>query len=525
MRFDLPFSAQREPVIGRRLVATSQPLAAQAGLRMLEAGGTAADAAIATAAALTVVEPTSNGLGSDAFAMWWDGAALHGLNASGRSPMALDVEAIRSRGEIPRMGWDAVTVPGAVSAWVALHGAGGSLPLEFLLQPAIEYARAGFPVSPQTARAWARSVDRYREFPEWMRTFAPEGRAPATGELFCSEPQARTLEAIAATAGADFYEGEIARAIVAAAQDAGAALSIDDLAAHAPVPVEPLSVKVADVRLHELPPNGQGIAAAIAAGLLDRLGDLSADALDPRQLHVQIEAMKIGFAHGGDHIGDPDRVRIDPASLLTAEALDIDAGRIDPECAGTFCSAVPQWSSTVYLACADDAGRAVSFIQSNYEGFGSGIVIPDTGISMQNRGSGFVLDEDHPNSLAAGVRPYHTIIPAFTTRGDEPHMAFGVMGGPMQPQGHLQVLDRVLRGWNPQAALDAPRWRIEGGLRVSVEPQMPVDVVDALRDMGHDIHVATASDVNFGGGQIALRHGGVWVGGSDPRRDGQAIAS
>ena len=524
MNFDLPWSSSREPVIGQNVVATSQPLAAQAGLSMLHAGGTAIDAAITTAAALTVVEPTANGLGSDAFAIWWDGDTLHGLNASGCAPAAIDVDRIRATGGIPRLGWDAVTVPGAVSGWIAMWRAGGTLPLTQLLAPAIAYARDGFAVSPQTARSWAKAVGRFADFDDWMATFAPNGRAPKPGELFKSEPHARTLEAIAETQGEAFYRGDIADRIVAAAANQGGIMHLDDLDAHAPLRVEPLSVSFGGVELHELPPNGQGLAALIAAGVFERLGGASLDPDDPATMHKQIECMKLGFEDAREHIGDPRELQIDPAELIDPSRLDSLTDTIDAAHAQPLCNGVPQWSSTVYLSCGDAAGRAVSFIQSNYEGFGSGVVIPDTGIAMQNRGAGFVLDEGHANTLRPGVRPYHTIIPGFTTRDGEPHMAFGVMGGPMQPQGHLQVLARVMFGWNPQAALDAPRWRVEGPERVAVEPQMPEQTVAALRRLGHDVHVAPARDVSFGGGQVALRHGEGWIGASDCRRDGQAVA-
>lgn len=526
MNFDLPHGATREPVIGRNVVATSQPLAAQAGLQMLTAGGTAADAAVATAAALTVVEPTANGLGSDAFAMWWDSASqqLHGLNASGRSPAALNVDRIRAAGTMPRRGWGAVTVPGAVSGWIDLWRAAGRLPLHDVLAPAIAYARDGYPVSPQTARGWARSVDRYRNFEHWMSTFAPEGTAPAIGDIVRLEDHARTLEAIADTEGEALYRGALAQQIAAAAKADGGAMSLDDLAEHAPLRVTPLSVSFGDLDLHELPPNGQGLAVLIAAGVLERLGGATLNSDDPATMHLQIEAMKLGFADAGDHVADPDLLTCDPATLIASDRLDAKTALVNATCAQPLCEAVPQWSSTVYLACADAAGNAVSFIQSNYEGFGSGVVVPNTGIAMQNRGAGFVLEEGHPNTLRAGVRPYHTIIPGFTTRQEAPHMAFGVMGGPMQPQGHLQVLARVAFGWNPQAALDAPRWRVEGGMRVAVEPQMPQSTIDALRAMGHNVHVAPARDVSFGGGQITLRHGDAWVGASDCRRDGEAVA-
>jgi gamma-glutamyltranspeptidase/glutathione hydrolase len=524
LNWTLPWGVTREPVLGRNVVATSQPLAAQAGMRMLQQGGTAADATVAAAAALTVVEPTSNGLGSDAFAMWWQDGMLHGLNASGRAPAALDVDRIVAKGVMPRLGWDAVTVPGAVSGWIELWKAAGRLPLQTCLQPAIDYARDGFPVSPQTGRSWAGAVDRFRNFEHWMNTFAPDGRAPTIGAVCRLPGHARTLEAIAATEGAEFYEGEIAQAIVRAASAQGGAMSMDDLSLHAPLRVDPLKVRYGDVDLHELPPNGQGLAALVAAGILHRLGGPDMDQDDPATLHLQIEAMKLGFKDAHDHVACPDRLNIDPLSLLDAERLDGLAEVIDPCTAQALCAPVGQWSSTVYLACADAEGMAVSFIQSNYEGFGSGVVIPDWGIAMQNRGSGFVLEPGHPNNVQGGARPYHTIIPGFTTQDNAVHMAFGVMGGPMQPQGHLQVLGRCVAGWNPQAALDAPRWRVDGGMRVCVEPQLPMATVDALIAMGHEVTCADERSVAFGGGQVVLRQDETWIGASDCRRDGQALA-
>jgi gamma-glutamyltranspeptidase/glutathione hydrolase len=368
-------------------------------------------------------------------------------------------------------------------------------------------------------------VPRYKDFDQWMATFAPNGHAPLPGEVFQSEAHATTLEAIAHTEGESFYRGEIADRIAAAACQAGADLCLEDLHTHEPLAVEPLSMPFHDVCLHELPPNGQGLAALVAAGVFERLGGATLDPDEPATMHLQIECMKLGFADAGEHIGDPHLLDVPPASLIAADRLDALARTVDANAAQPLCSGVPQWSSTVYLATADAAGRAVSFIQSNYEGFGSGIVIDGTGIAMQNRGAGFVLDEGHVNSLRPGARPYHTIIPGFTTRKGAPHMAFGVMGGPMQPQGHLQVLARVAYGWNPQAALDAPRWRVEGARRVAVEPSMPKATVDALIALGHDVHSAPKADVSFGGGQVAMRLNDQWIAASDFRRDGQAIGS
>ncbi|MDG2477719.1 MAG: gamma-glutamyltransferase family protein [Phycisphaerales bacterium] len=515
----------RMPVLAGHVVATGHPLAAQVGLDILNQGGSAADAAITTAAALTVLEPTANGLGSDAFAMSWDGSQLHGLNASGRSPAAVDVNRL-CRDGIPRTGWDAVTVPGAVSGWVALWKRHGTMPFETLLAPAIALAQNGFPVSPQCATAWRRAATRYQDFQAWRDTFTQDGRAPEIGQWWTLPDHAETLRAIASTTGEAFYRGHLAEAMAKDAAAHGGALSMDDLAAHEATTAEPLGVPFCDVVLHELPPNGQGLSALVAAGILDRLNPTSFDAEDPAFWHLQIEAMKLGFADAQAHIADPDHMVSAAHELIAPRRLDELTARIDPARAQHFFGEAPEWSSTVYLCCADTQGHAVSFIQSNYEGFGSGIVIPGTGIAMQNRGAGFINQPGHPNHLAGGKRPYHTIIPAFTTKNGAAHMSFGVMGGPMQPQGHLQVLSRVVAsGRDPQAALDAPRWRVDGGLNISVEPDTPPSTVTALQALGHNITVASQRDVSFGGGQAILRMDHCWCGGSDGRRDGQVAGA
>lgn len=518
----LPHAA-RMPVVAAQVVATGQPLAAQVGLHILTRGGSAADAAIATAAALTVVEPTANGLGGDAFFMSWDGQQLSGLNASGRSPAALEVDRLRREG-IPRTGWDAVTVPGAVSGWVALWKLHGTLPFADLLAPAITLAEEGFPVSPQCAVAWRRATSRYQNFRGWADTFTRDGRTPEIGQWWTLPEHAATLRAIADTEGAAFYHGHLAAAMAADAGAHGGAMSVADLASHEAFEVQPLCVPFGDVVLHELPPNGQGLAALVAAGVLDRWHPDSFDADDPHLLHLQIEAMKLGLADAEAHVADPEHLTMSPQELIAPDRLAALAARIDAKQAQDLFAEAPEWSSTVYLCCADSRGRAVSFIQSNYEGFGSGIVVPGTGIAMQNRGAGFVDSPGHPNDIAAGKRPYHTIIPAFTTKDGGAHMAFGVMGGPMQPQGHLQVLSRVVAsGWDPQAAIDAPRWRVDGGLTVSLEPDTPPATVTALNAMGHDITIAPHRDVSFGGAQAVLRLDDCWCGASDGRRDGQAV--
>ncbi len=517
--------AARMPVLADQVVATSQPLASQVGLHMLERGGTAADAAVAMAAALTVIEPTSNGIGGDAFCMVWDGTQIHGINASGRSPAALNIERLRDQG-IPRTGWDAVTVPGCVSGWVSLWKQFGRLPFSTLLEPAIHLAEDGFPVAPQCAEAWRRAAQRYAPFSEWMRTFTMDGRTPEIGARWHLPDHAETLKDIAATEGDSFYTGDLAEKMVQAASRAGGALDLQDLAEHQAINVAPRGIEFGDVTLHELPPNGQGLAALVAAGVLNRLAPTQFDADDPVLLHLQMEAMKLGFADAADHVADHDHLTQDMDTLLSSSRLDALASQIKPDQAQSFFTEAPAWNSTVYLCCADANGLMVSFIQSNYEGFGSGIVIPETGIAMQNRGAGFINRPGHPNDLAGRKRPYHTIIPAMTTCDGQPHMAFGVMGGPMQPQGHLQVLSRVVAsGWDPQAALDAPRWRLEGGLRVMVEPDFPTSTISTLRELGHDVTIAPHRDVSFGGGQAILRVQNTWCGASDGRRDGQAVGS
>jgi gamma-glutamyltranspeptidase/glutathione hydrolase len=521
MRWDFPFRSQRMPTIARNVVATGQPLAAQAGIAALEAGGTAADAAIAAAATLTVVEPTANGIGSDAFAITWDGE-LHGLNSSGRSPAGLARAHFDPHTEMPRLGWDAVTVPGCVAGWVALHERHGALPFERLLEPAIRYAEGGFPVSPMAAAGWSRALARYAAFPDWMRTFAPNGRAPSVGEVVALPDHAATLRDIARTKGASFYQGTIADRIDAAARAAGAAMRATDLAAHQAGWVEPWSIDYRGVTLHEIPPNGQGLAALVALGILRHhaLGALPEDGVD--SIHLQVEAMRAAFVDVRRFVTDPDVAGDAPRRLLEPSYLKERAAAIRMDRAGTWQPRELPRSSTVYLCAADAQGHMVSWIQSNYEGFGSGIVVPGTGIALQNRGAGFTLERGHPNEYAPSKRPYHTIIPGFLTRGGRPLAAFGVMGGPMQPQGHLQVVVRIEdHGHNPQSAIDAPRWQLIDDGSLALEPGFPPGTSDALAARGHRIHTE-ATPPFFGGAQMAWRHGDAYIAASDPRRDGQA---
>ncbi|HCL30381.1 MAG TPA: gamma-glutamyltransferase [Candidatus Latescibacteria bacterium] len=522
LNWDFPYASRRMPVLARNVVATSQPLAAQAGLQMLARGGNAIDAALAAAMALTVVEPNMNGIGSDAFAILWDGAALHGLNACGRSPQAWSPAHFAQYEQMPTRGWDAVTVPGCVSAWKALSKRFGRLPFPDLFEPAIRYARDGWLVPPVTAASWVVAARSYVDMPDWGAAFSLDGRAPGVGERFRFPAQAATLERIATTEGEAFYRGDLAERIVAHAQATGGLMSVEDLATHQPQWVQPMAVDYRGQSLHEIPPNGQGITALIALGIL-RQFDLPAHPVDSADsLHLQIEAMKLAFADAKRYVSDPGTRDVDFEALLDDAYLKRRAGEIDMIRAQAPVFGTPGQGETVYLTAADEEGRMISFIQSNFSGFGSGVVVPDTGISLQNRGSGFVLDAGHPNQVDGGKRPYHTIIPAFVTRGGQPLISYGVMGGHMQPQGHAQVMVRLFDyEQNPQAALDAPRWRFDTGLDVGVESAIGAEVLADLEGRGHELH--EQAPAHFGGGQLIYRLEDGYLGASEPRKDGQAV--
>jgi len=523
--YNLPYPSRRSPVLAKNIVATSQPLAAQAGLRMLLAGGNAVDASLAAAIALTVVEPTANGVGSDAFAILWDGRELHGLNASGRSPAAWQRSRFEGLSAMPARGWDSVTVPGAVSAWAALSRRFGKLPFARLFEPVIAYARDGFPVSPVIAATWDRTADRYRGQPGWNEAFQPGGRSPKAGEIFVNRPLAATLEAIAESEGKAFYEGRLAEAMVQHAASCGGGLSLDDLAAHQVEWCGTIAQDFGDATAHEIPPNSQGIATLIAASILSRLHIERYPVDSPEALHLQIEAMKLAFADTAAFVADAAAMKVDPQSLLRDDYLSERARLIDPGRAGDPGAGAPRAGGTVYLCAADAGGMMVSYIQSNYEGFGSGVVVPGTGISLQNRGFGFVLERGHPNEVGPRKRPFHTIIPGFVMRQGQPAMSFGVMGGPMQAQGHLQLLVRTqLYGQNPQAASDAPRWRVIEGRRISLESGMPESVARGLAERGHIVQrEAPEASFVFGGAQLIARIDGGYVAGSDHRKDGCAV--
>jgi gamma-glutamyltranspeptidase / glutathione hydrolase len=526
-----PFSSQRMPLFAANgVVATSQPLAAQAGLTILQRGGNAVDAAIATAVALTVVEPTSNGIGGDAFALVWDGAQLHGLNGSGRAPAALQAEAVRAQGhrEMPSNGWLPVTVPGAPAAWGDLQQRFGRLSLDEVMAPAIAYAESGYGVTPIIAKNWEHSVQRFLTqtdpaFQSWADTFAPGGRAPRAGERWASPAHAQTLRLLATRGVRDFYEGELAARIRQFARVTSGLLAEDDLATHQSRWVEPISAAYRGYEVWEIPPNGQGLAALIALTLLEGTDLASQPHGSEVSVHVQLEAMKLAFADAHRYIADPEQADVPLTGLLDPAYIAARRALIGPQARPPEPGDPPR-GGTVYLCTADRDGMMVSYIQSNYEGFGSGLVVPGTGIALHNRGACFSLEPGHPNEVAGGKRPYHTIIPAFLTRGGQPVGPFGVMGGHMQPQGHVQVVvGTVDYDLNPQAVLDAPRWRVESGLRVQLEFETPAHLIHALARRGHEVQIGIDQS-DFGRGQIIWRlDDGIYVAGSDKRSDGAAV--
>lgn len=517
MNWEQPYPAPRSPVCAANLVATSQPLATQAGIDALRRGGNAVDAALAAAITLTVVEPNNNGLGSDAFAILWDGRELVGLNASGRAPALMTPERYTGRDTMPTLGWGAVTVPGAVSAWTALSERYGRLPFADLFEAAIRYARDGFQVGPKTAFYWKLAETTYATYPDFAGHFFP---APGPGERFRRPDMVGSLERIAASSGADFYQGQLAEAMAGASESAGGALRLSDLKDHQADWVTPLAQPYEQVALHEIPPNGQGLAAQIALALLAEEGPAPFDTV--AGVHRQIECMKIAVRAAFDHFADPDAMRLSPAALLGADSIARAAATIGERAAALPPVALPAGQDTVYLCAADAEGLMVSFIQSNYLGFGSGIVIPGTGISMQNRGLGFSLDPAHPNCLAPGKRPFHTIIPGFVSEAGAPRMAFGVMGGHMQHQGHFQMVQRIFdHGENPQAASDAPRWHVFPDFSVGLEQGFPESIARGLAERGHSVRYVEQEHV-FGGAQLILKTEHGYVAGSDHRKEGQA---
>ncbi|MBK7216091.1 MAG: gamma-glutamyltransferase [Candidatus Promineofilum sp.] len=529
---DYSFPSRRAYVVARNgLVATSQPLAAQAGLAVLQAGGNAIDAAIAAVATLCVVEPCSTGIGGDAFALIWSAAEgrLVGLNASGPAPAGLTADLVRGRGHttFPARGGLPVTVPGALRGWQLALERFGTRGLDTLLAQPIAYATGGFPVSPGIANAWERSTELLGRLPDSRRVWLPGGRAPRAGELFANPEFAATLRAIADYGPDAFYTGPIAARIAAAVRADGGVMSADDLAAFRAEWVEPMAVEYANgYTFHEIPPNGQGLAALLALNIARGfdLGSLPYGSAD--YTHILIESMKLAFVDAHAYVGDPRRVGVPVAGLLSGRyarerrALIAKDRALFPEPGNP-----PRDGDTVYLTVADGAGNMVSWIQSLYMGFGSGITAGDTGVQLQNRGANFSLTPGHPNEVAPGRRPFHTIIPGFITRDGRPWASYGVMGGFMQPQGHLQVgVNLVDFGMNPQAALDAPRYNWLQEREVALEPGFGAAVREELTRRGHAL-LPVGAAVHYGGGQVILRDpdSGVLIGGSEPRNDGAAV--
>ncbi|WP_422734600.1 gamma-glutamyltransferase family protein [Micromonospora sp. WMMD558] len=538
----------RRPLFAPRgAVATSHPLAAAAGLAVLRRGGNAVDAALATATTLTVVQPPSNDIGGDLFAIVWDGDRLHGLNGAGRSPAALTREAVlaatggagaepvaalggaQGRGPaMPARGWLPVTVPGAPAGWRDLHDRFGSLPFAELFSDAIGYAEHGHPVSAGVAAAWERALAGHaglvgEEYAEFARVFAPSGRAPRPGEWWRNPDAARTLRRIAASGAEDFYRGTVAAALDAHAARTGGFLTGDDLARHSSTWVESVHTRYRGHEVWELPPPGQGLAALLALHVLDGL-DL-ADVPPPERVHRQVEAVKLGFADAHAHVADPDRAAVPTAALLDPGYAAARRALVTDR-AGEPVAGDPERGGTVYLCTADAGGMMVSLIQSTYLAFGSHVVLPGYGFALQNRGLGFRLDPAHPNVVAPAKRPFHTIIPGFLTRDGLPVGPFGVMGGHMQPQGHVQLVSATLDGGlDPQAALDAPRWYWHAGRSLLVEPGLAAEpgLVAGLHARGHEVAVPAEPSV-FGYGQAIWRSpDGGYVAGSESRVDGGLV--
>jgi gamma-glutamyltranspeptidase/glutathione hydrolase len=528
------FAARRSVVMARNgMVATSQPLATEAGVAILKKGGNAFDAAIATALTLDVVEPMSTSIGSDAFLLYHCAAdgKIYGVNGSGRCPQNLTLDALRRQGMqgIPRYGWGTVTVPGAIDAFVEVQRRHGKLTFAEVLEPAIYYASEGFPVSEIIAQQWQTAAPVLRQFPATAQNYLIDGQAPQAGDVHRQPNLARTLQLLAAEGKDAFYRGDIARRIVQFSQETGGFLSLEDLASHTTEWVEPLRTDYRGYTVLELPPNGQGITALMMLNVL-RGFDVGTMAYGSAEYyHLLIEATKQAFADRNRYIADPAHATIPVAGLLSpayaaARRRDLTLDRASDYLPGNPAA----FGNTVYVTCVDSERNVVSLIHSLFESisFGSGIVAGDTGICLQNRGASFVAMPDHPNVLAPGKRPFQTIIPAMLLKDERPWLCYGVMGGDMQVQGHVQVaLNMIDFGMNVQEALEAPRYRIMGGRQVALERAIPSAVRDTLTAMGHVLTPYGDQSISYGGGQAILidAERGVLQGGSDARKDGCAI--
>jgi gamma-glutamyltranspeptidase/glutathione hydrolase len=547
------FNSRRSPVYSRNgIVATSQPLATAAGLNILSRGGNAADAAIAAAAALNVTEPTSTGIGGDMFALYFDATTkrVTALNGSGRAPADLSLDRLKKEGlladELPPFHAHTVTVPGACAGWCDLHARHGSLPMAELLAPAIKLAEDGFPVAPLTAYFWSRGADRQLKSSLNGGELLLDGRAPRAGEIFRNPGLARTFKVVAEKGASGYYQGQIAEAIVSVIKEAGGCMTMDDLASHVSTWEEPISVDYRGLRVYECPPNGQGITGLIALNILEGYELRGLDSLSTEKFHLMIEALRLAFADARWYVSDPAFSNIPIQELLSKEYADERRKLIDPARANLDAKRGSPFASsgTVYLSVVDGMGNACSFINSNYMGFGTGIVPKGWGFTLQNRGHNFSLDPNHPNYLAPNKRPYHTIIPAMVTRvpraersaseveaqEETLYASYGVMGGFMQPQGHVQLLSALAdAGMDPQSALDLPRFCIDAETSngaIAIEEGVPQETFDQLQKMGHPVRWVTGYErALFGRGQVILRdpETGALCAGSDPRADGCAM--
>ena len=529
------YASRRNVVFARKGMACScVPLASQVGIDTMKRGGNAMDAAIAMAVTLPLVEPTCNGLGSDCFALIWSAKdkKLYGLNGSGVAPMALSAARVRAMGyeQMPINGWLPTMVPGAPAAWAALRRRFGRLSMAELMAPAIQYAREGFPVPLNVHRLWVGEAERFKAaaekepavFAPWLAYFTKDGEAYGPGELFRLPDYADTLESLAATDCESYYRGELMEKIVAFSRQTGGYFTEEDFENYAPLWVEPITISYKGYDVFEMPPNGHGITALMALNILKGMELGKRDSADT--YHKMIEAMKLAFIDAKTYVADPRYMRTQVSDLLSDRYAARRRALIG-ETALYPTAGDPACGDTVYFCTADEEGNMVSFIQSNYMEFGSGVVIPGTAISLQNRGANFSLDEGSDNCLQGGKRSYHTIIPGFLAKDGQPIGPFGVMGGFMQPQGQVQVLVNTIDyHMNPQAALDCPRVQWTGGLKVEVEREAGQEAADALKAMGHSVTVP-ASNLAMGRGQIIWKlDSGVLAGGTEPRCDGCVAA-
>ena len=530
MKFDPlfnPYRIQRNVCYGRRgMIATSQPFAAEAGFEMLKAGGNAIDAAVAAAAALTVCEPTSNGVGGDAFAIvWWKGK-LYGLNSCGASSNNISIDKLKSLNfkSIPEYGWETVNVPGIPGAWASLSERFGKLPFHRLIEPAIEYAEQGFVVTPVLGYYWKKEYNKLvkvlkeDKYKSWFDTFAPAGRPPEIGEIVKYKYLGKTLRTIAETMSESFYRGDLAEKIDYFSKKTGGYLNIKDLENFHPEWVEPISVNYRGYDLFEIPPNGQGITALMALNILKGF-DFSKSSR-AEVLHKQIEAIKLAFEDSIKYVTDIKKMKVKVSDLLS-ESYAEERRKYISDKAYTPAPSTHKDGGTVYLATADEEGNMVSYIQSNYIGFGSGLVVPDTDIALHSRGRNFSFDSKHHNALEPNKKPYHTIIPGFLMKGKKPVGPFGIMGGFMQPQAHVQFMMNIIDyNMNPQAALDAPRWIWMQDKDIRLEKSFYDYFAYKLEDKGHNIEYEK-DELLFGRGQVIFRdEKGVLIGGTDARTDG-----